>query len=289
MRMYGIIYKITNNINGKVYIGQTIHSFQERYDGHIKNTRNAHLRRAISRYGEDAFVVDETLDAAETKEELDRKEQYYIALYKSNQKRYGYNLMSGGHNGQHAEESKRKIAEAQMGEKNHMFGKYGENNPLYSRVALICDYCGKLIEVAQSSIKRSKHHYCSDECRKASKAHVKYGHRSMIVVECSNCGKPFETYPSKLKKSQYLYCSKKCQNEHYKKLFAGDKNPNFGNHKVVGGNNGRAKKVYCITTNETFSCAIEAGQKYGIKRGLIPACCRGEQKTAGGKEWKYCD
>ena len=66
-----------------------------------------------------------------------------------------------------------------------------------------------------------------------------------------------------------------------------EKNPNYNNHKVSGGNNGRAKKVFCITTGEIFDCAIDAGKKYGIKRGLIPACCRGEQKTAGGKEWKY--
>lgn len=37
-------------------------------------------------------------------------------------------------------------------------------------------------------------------------------------------------------------------------------NPNFGNHKVAGANNGRAKKVLCITTGEVFDCAIDAGK-----------------------------
>lgn len=285
--MYGIIYKITNTINGKIYIGQTIHTFSSRYCGDISNTKNEHLRRAIAYYGKDAFRVDEVFDTAESKEELDEKERFYISLYKSNQKRYGYNLMSGGHNGTHAEETKKRIGDAQKGELNHMFGKYGKDNPKYSRVGLSCSFCGKPIEVLQADIRRSKFHYCSDECRKQSKLHLKKQERKRVQVTCANCGKPFETFPSKAKSRKYMYCSRECQNEHFKTLFSGENNPNFNNHKLAGGNNGRAKKVLCVTTGEVFDCAIDAGKKYGIKRGLIPACCRGAQKTAGGKEWKY--
>ena len=285
--MYGIIYKITNIINGKVYIGQTIRTFKERYEGSIENTKNRHLKSAIEKYGVDAFVVDEQLDTAETKEELDRKEQYYIQLYGSDQRDKGYNIMSGGSRGKQAEESKKLISEAQLGEKNHMYGKYGENNPRYSCIKKNCFTCGKEIMVQVSRSKRSKYFYCSDECRKSSKEHLNAKPRVRIKIKCSYCEKEFEKRPSEIKGKKYVYCSKECQNLHYKEIFNGKNNPNYDNHAVSGGNNGRARTVYCITTGETFSSAVEAGEKYGIKNGLISACCRGIQKTAGGKKWKY--
>ena len=285
--MYGIIYKITNLVNGKIYIGQTIHSVYERYGGSIANTKNRHLKHAIDYYGVDAFSVDEPFDSADSKEELDEKEKYYIAFFKSNNKQYGYNLDSGGHNGTHSAETRKMIGDAQRGELNHMYGKYGKDNPRYSRVSGTCDHCGNPIEITQSDLKRSKFHYCSDDCRKASRKHIKLIPHNRVTVQCSNCGKEFETYPCKTKSRKHLYCSKECQNTHYQKIYTGKNNPNFGNHKVAGGNNGRARRVLCITTGEIFDCTVDANKKYGLNKGLIPACCRGEQKTAGGKQWKY--
>ena len=60
--MYGIIYKITNTVDGKIYIGQTVRSFWERYEGHLENTKNRHLKRAIQKYGVDAFEIVEVLE-----------------------------------------------------------------------------------------------------------------------------------------------------------------------------------------------------------------------------------
>lgn len=285
--MYGIIYKITNTVDGKIYIGQTVRSFWERYEGHLENTKNRHLKRAIQKYGVDAFEIVEVLDAAETKEELDAKEQYYIALYRSNERQYGYNIADGGHRGKQADETRKLIGDAQRGEKNHMYGKRGKDNPRYCRTALVCANCGKPIEVLRSDLTRSKYHFCSPECAQSSNIQRKPQEKKQVQVTCDYCGKVFEKRPSELLGKKNLYCSRKCQNEHQKIILKGASNPNYGNHKVSGGNNGRAKKVLCVTTGEVFDSAIEAGQKYGIKRGLIPACCRGNQKTAGGKEWKY--
>lgn len=285
--MYGIIYKITNLINGKIYIGQTIHSVAERYKGSIANTKNRHLKRAIDYYGVSAFNIDEPFDTADSKEELDEKEKYYIAQFKSNKKRYGYNLDGGGHNGTHSAETRKMIGDAQRGSLNHMYGKYGKNNPRYSRKSSACDHCGKPIEVLRYDLKRSKFHYFSPECRKASRKHINPIPHNRVVAKCSNCGKEFETYPCRIKTRKKFYCSKECQNTHYQKVYVGKNNPNFGNHKVAGGNNGRARKVLCVTTGEIFDCTADASKKYGLKKGLVSACCRGDQKTAGGKQWKY--
>ena len=91
---YGIIYKITNTVNGKVYIGQTIKSFNGRYrfsgEGiervyrhhkyHKEHNKhyNTHLLRSIEKYGFEAFDVIEEFDAAYSKEELNDLEKKYI-------------------------------------------------------------------------------------------------------------------------------------------------------------------------------------------------------------------
>lgn len=99
--MYGVIYKIENTVNNKVYIGQTTkcNGFKGRYHGNVlKWTHNEHLKRAILKYGEEAFDIVEEFDVASSMEELNQKEEMWIARYNSNDYRYGYNETSGGGN-----------------------------------------------------------------------------------------------------------------------------------------------------------------------------------------------
>lgn len=111
-KYYGIIYKITNLVNNKVYIGQTTkpRGFKDRYPNkgtgiervyryHKKNKNrgdgyNIKLFRAIEKYGFENFVVDEVFDTAQTQEELDQKEIDYIKQYDSFHN--GYNNTDGG-------------------------------------------------------------------------------------------------------------------------------------------------------------------------------------------------
>lgn len=95
--VYGYIYKIENLINGKVYIGKTTRTFKERYKYNLeKNTHNNHLKNSIKKYGIDNFYINEEFDKALTKEELNEKEKYWIEHYKSNDEKYGYNILNGG-------------------------------------------------------------------------------------------------------------------------------------------------------------------------------------------------
>lgn len=99
------IYKITNQVNGKVYIGQS-RNIKQRWNKHHTAPFNINdhcyelpLYRAIRKYGLENFsfeVIEECLS-----KELDNKESYWIKYYDSLNPEKGYNLSSGGQNGSH--------------------------------------------------------------------------------------------------------------------------------------------------------------------------------------------
>ena len=123
-----VIYKITNKINGHIYIGQT-----NDFDRRVKNHINTALRKwkgyerplyqAMIKYGVENFTF-EIIDTADSYDELNQKEIYYIDYYQSSvDYGKGYNLDLGGHNGNKSDYVKKKIGDAQRGELNHMYGK----------------------------------------------------------------------------------------------------------------------------------------------------------------------
>ena len=121
--VYGIIYLVKNKVNGKCYVGQTIkkNGFRDRYvvkygqsliEGlymarkktmdnkeeykkDILNKRDIFLQD-MEKYGLDAFEVNECIDYAFSRQELDIKEKTYIKYYKSLIKENGYNKTAGG-------------------------------------------------------------------------------------------------------------------------------------------------------------------------------------------------
>lgn len=106
-----VIYKITNKINNKVYIGQTTSNVKYRWRQHCNassyKNRISAIGNAISKYGKDNFIF-EILEIC-TLEILDVKEKYYINFYNSLAPN-GYNLETGGNlNKTLSEETKLKI------------------------------------------------------------------------------------------------------------------------------------------------------------------------------------
>ena len=98
--MRGFIYKITNTINGKSYIGQTIQNVKERFYQHCatkcsKAVSNMAIHRAINKYGKSNFTVEviEEIDSAN----LNDRERYWIKCYNSYNN--GYNSTKGGQDG----------------------------------------------------------------------------------------------------------------------------------------------------------------------------------------------
>lgn len=101
-----IVYKITNKVNGKVYIGQTRGTLRNRWNSHCRNKKLSLITRAIEKYGRENFTIEE-IDRAETREELNTKESRWIKELDSSNKEIGYNIMPGGDsNTTHSEETK---------------------------------------------------------------------------------------------------------------------------------------------------------------------------------------
>ena len=92
------IYKITNTVNGKCYIGQA-KDYKTRFQGHKLKLRknehdNSHLQYAWNNYGADAF----TFEVLEFAYNYNEREKYSIKLYNSTDEAYGYNILEGGEN-----------------------------------------------------------------------------------------------------------------------------------------------------------------------------------------------
>lgn len=96
-----IIYKITNRINGKVYIGLTTESLQKRWKGHLQAYKscNRHLYQSMRKYGIENFTIEE-IDNTDSFEELGKLERKYIKEYNSQNPEKGYNITSGGESNQ---------------------------------------------------------------------------------------------------------------------------------------------------------------------------------------------
>ena len=90
--MKGIIYKITNKVNGKSYIGQTRYTIEFRWRQHQHKKDNTYFHNAIHKYGIENFNI-EILEECDIKD-LNSREIFYIAKYDTFKN--GYNLTIGG-------------------------------------------------------------------------------------------------------------------------------------------------------------------------------------------------
>ena len=117
--IYGYIYKTTNLINGKIYIGQkkSTKFLENSYFG-----SGVRLKEAIKKYGEENFSV-ELIEYCTNQKELDNKEVYYIKEFNSMDKEVGYNLCRGGHSYRYFSKSKEEISKKRN---QTMIARYGE-------------------------------------------------------------------------------------------------------------------------------------------------------------------
>jgi len=135
------IYKVTNKVNGKFYIGLTTRNIKRRLKEHMYNG-NTGLSAPIEKYGIDNFII-KTIDTAKSFSELEKKEMKYIKKLKPH-----YNLSTVVKTCfVHSEATKKKISKSLkkdgkmkwLDERKKYYSKMfsGENNPMYGKAGFL--------------------------------------------------------------------------------------------------------------------------------------------------------
>lgn len=103
------IYKTTNLLNGKIYIGQTSKSIDTKYLGSGKI-----ILKAVKKYGKSNFIR-EILEECNSKEHMNEREKYWINKLDSNNRNKGYNVSIGGEGGNLGAIVNKKISKSRKG------------------------------------------------------------------------------------------------------------------------------------------------------------------------------
>lgn len=260
---YGVIYKIINKINDKVYIGQTCkdRGFNGRYDFggkgiqrvykyHSRNLNkrsvNTHLLASMKKYGLDNFEVIEIFDIAFSKDELDMKEKCWIRTYNSTNRDYGYNFTDGGANGKPTEDVRLRNSMSKIGK-----GLRSEN-PNAKKV--ICLTTNKMFD-------------CIEDAAEYYDANSKG-----IIFVCRG----------KRKSSGQLEDGTKLTWMYYDEYISNPELARIKSGKDYTITKKATKKVECVTTGEIFDSVIEASKAYNMKSSAnIGSCCNGRLKFCG--------
>lgn len=129
--MFYKIYKLTNNINNKIYFGYTQQTLNKRFSGHIAEPRDTIISRSIRKHGKEHFTMEQLF---ETENETEAKviEKFLIAHHQTNIIKYpngnGMNMTDGGEGAtgyKHSEEQKEKWSKERKGKNT------GKENPKY--------------------------------------------------------------------------------------------------------------------------------------------------------------
>jgi group I intron endonuclease len=155
------VYKHT--LNGKIYIGQTWRSMEERVKNGYGYEGCTHFYRAIEKYSWQN-VETEILALCAEQKEADFLEQFYISEYKSWNRDFGYNLKLGGSHGRHSVESKKKMSNSHKGKviseetkKNMSNGQKGRVFSEEHKVKMSNSHKGKVIsEETRKKLSNSK-------------------------------------------------------------------------------------------------------------------------------------
>lgn len=290
--MIGYIYKTTNLINGKMYIGKhkAITFEPEKYKG-----SGTILLRAFSKYGKENFKC-ELIEWCETEDDLNIREKYWINYFNCQFNDNYYNLASGGEGGigrdidnpnsywsdpvkrEHAKKETKKSLKKYYD--NHPNAHAGKNNPMYGKKA--SDETRQKLSTAfknslgvQNSPRFKGHHHTTESKEKISawsktKIWINNGEVSKYIYDINDIPDGFVL--GRLKSKDTI------ERENNKKYF------NQFNNKT-----GSKKKVLCIELNKIFESAAAAGKELHVCTSTISECCHGKRNKAGGYHWKFIE
>ena len=156
------IYKHTNTVNHKVYIGQTKQELTRRFRQGKGYKRCPYFYAAIQKYGWQTFETS-VLATDLTLEQANQLEQYYIKLYDSTNRNKGYNIAKGG-------DGFSSLSSEFLSQKNQERWQQGVYNNIKN-----CVYCIELDEYIESALAAErKYHIDNSSIQKACRGKNKY-------------------------------------------------------------------------------------------------------------------
>lgn len=273
-----LVYRITNTVNGKVYIGKTGKAVaRQRWQQHVASARRnspRYLHRAIRKHGPDVFTV-EVLHNAKTAVELSRMETFFIILHQSHKPENGYNLTLGGEGVTMTDEIRTKIRVSKLGKKRPPYsrewrlnisrGQRGRHRSPEHCANIASAKLGKPLSAAHcGAIAASNQKYCDvhpelclDHLAKA---------QDVLAKLCAN-DPSFKLKRNAAIKAAWTSEARKIQS---------------AKMSEVRRNTGYVKSVRCIDTGEIFSCLTDVTENVSnlsraIKHGYL----------FFGKRWGY--
>ena len=190
------IYKWTNKINGKIYVGKTTRTIKERLRGYkddIKSVEKGTYKHkfpivfALHKYGIDNFIF-EVIDIASDNIELNIKETDWIAKLDACNKEIGYNCLKGGNDGwlgrKHTQESKDKMSKTRKGKWQGGINPKSKMNDT-DKDNMIIDFNNSL-NILDLSAKYKIHRTQVLRILKSRGITVKNNHNSKITMEIAN-------------------------------------------------------------------------------------------------------
>ena len=318
------IYKYTNNVNGKVYIGRTHKTLKQRAG---KNGRSykpcTYFYNAIQRYGWDNFE-GEVLEEGLTSEEAAEREMFYINKFNTLDPKVGYNLkdndyrtysketlenMSKAQLGRVvSEETRRRLSESHKGQKpsqkahdrrRELYTGVPRSEEVKNKISTTHRGMGhteetreKLRQINKGKGSPRKGKSFSDESKKkASESHkgIQKGLRS-ATNKCVICVETGIEYYSITYASECTGISKGAIGYAARN---GCNHTGGGFHWIYGTNNPSrriGRRILCVETGVIYESIVEAAEQNGFGVNGIKSCLRGKNRyTAYGYHWRYVD
>lgn len=294
-----IVYKHTNILNNKVYIGITCRDPLIRWgkngSGYTYKSEQCKFANAIKKYGWENFsheIIESDILDLQTASE---REKYWISYYDSFY--HGYNMSPGG-----AGQSKVNWKQVYQINKETL-----EIIKIFDNISQAARAFGEKSSANLSACCLGKQHsfhgyyWCyakeyiswKPPCYKKIKTapvyqidpndfHIVYQWPS-INEACRELKIKNRTHITDCCKFRrrlaynYCWCYAYCYSESW--------SPREDRKKYSG----KRKKVQCLETQEIYSSAREAALKYGVGKGTISNCCNGRAKTVKGLHWRYLE
>lgn len=305
----GYIYKIYNDVNNKVYIGQTVQTIKKRFRDHINLSKSQTLKgivlyNAMKKYGTDKFHVVELYEVstdteAELKEKLNKAECTYIKNYNSLTPN-GYNVTAGGNNV--SEYIKVKVDQYTID---------GNFVKTYNSIRLAQQCFGQdlkhlIIECCKGRSMTGYGYVWRYHGEPFEKYDVRPNNYGRKEVDCYSLnGEYITTYQSmgiaakqlgfadkdgKGLTSKICHCCNGIKRTAYGFVWRYKGEP-FGKYET------KAKQKHTIINQyslddkfiERFDSMVEAHNLTGVSKTGITNCCRKKNKTSGGYKWFYAN